>query len=251
MSIPNQTAMERISEEELQVIDWLNRHKTRVASEGKPLITLSYAQSLDGSLTLRRGMPVGLSGPQSQRLTHLLRANHDAILVGIGTVLSDDPQLTVRLVSGKNPQPIVLDSRLRIPLECQLLRRTDCRAWVACALTADKIRQQNLLKHGAELIPLPRRGDRGLDLEKLIKELWQRGIESVMVEGGAKVITSFLIERLADVAVITIVPRWLGGLNVITHSRASDHLPSLADVQYRVFGRDVVVFGDLEWAERK
>ncbi|MFN7036466.1 MAG: RibD family protein [Bellilinea sp.] len=242
--------MESISDIDLEIINWLNQRKKTAESRKKPLVTISYAQTLDGSLTVRRGMPVGLSGPQSQRLTHHMRANHDAILVGIGTVLSDDPQLTVRLVSGKNPQPIILDSRLRIPLECQLLRRQDCKAWVACAVTADETRQKNLLNHGVELIPLPRRGDRGLDLEKLMQELWQRGIKSVMVEGGAKVLTSFLTDRLADLAVVTIVPRWLGGLNVVSHRRASDDLPALANVRYKAFGEDVVAFGDLEWVER-
>lgn len=249
-SILNRTEMESIEEIEFKVIDWLNQHKTNVVSTGKPLVTLSYAQSLDGSLTVRRGMPVGLSGPQSQRLTHYLRANHDAILVGIGTVLSDDPQLTVRLVSGKNPQPIVLDSRLRIPPECQLLRRQNNKAWVACAMTAEETRQTALLREGIELIRLPRRGDRGLDLSALLEELWRRGIQAVMVEGGAKVLTSFLTERLADVAVITIVPRWLGGLNVISRQRSADHLPSLSDAHYGVFGRDVVTYGVLEWMER-
>jgi len=246
---PNQMAMGNIDEIELQVIEWLNQHKKTAGRRKKPLVTLSYAQTLDGSLTIRRGMPVGLSGPQSQRLTHRLRANHDAILIGIGTVLSDDPQLTVRLISGINPQPVILDSRLRIPLECQLLRRSDCKAWVACAITADETRQTKLIKQGVELIPLPRRGDRGLDLEKLLQDLWQRGIESVMVEGGAKVLTSFLTERLADLAVVTIVPRWLGGLNVISQQRALDHLPLLANVRYEVFGRDLVVFGVLEWRD--
>lgn len=242
--------MESIDEIELEIIDWLNQQKTNVIKKGKPLVTLSYAQSLDGSLTIRRGMPVGLSGPQAQCLTHRLRANHDAILVGIGTVLSDDPQLTVRLVSGKNPQPIVLDSRLRIPIECQLLRRQKDKAWVACAMTAEETRQTALLREGIELIRIPRRGDRGLDLSALLQELWKREIESVMVEGGAKVLTSFLTQRLADVAVITIVPRWLGGLNVISHQRMVEHLPSLANARYAVFGSDVVVFGVLEWMER-
>ncbi|GIV65999.1 MAG: RibD family protein [Chloroflexota bacterium] len=242
--------MESIPDIELAVIDWVNQHKKSAENQKKPLVTLSYAQSLDGSLTIRRGMPVGLSGPQSQRLTHRLRAVHDAILIGIGTVLADDPQLTVRLVKGKNPQPVILDSRLRIPLECQLLRRQDCKAWVACAVTAEDTRKRKLLNQGVDLIPLPRRGDRGLDLEKLLEELGQRGIESVMVEGGAKVITSFLTERLANIAVITIVPRWLGGLNVIGRQRVSDQLPSLANVRYEAFGSDVVAFGDLEWVER-
>ena len=87
---------------------------------GLPFVTLSYAQSLDGSIAARRGEALGLSGPESLRLTHRLRSMHDAILVGIGTVLSDNPRLTVRLVNGQNPRPIVVDSRLRIPLNCRL-----------------------------------------------------------------------------------------------------------------------------------
>ena len=74
---------------------------------GRPLVTLSYAQSLDGCISLRPGIPTALSGPEAMRLTHRLRAAHDAILVGIGTILADDPRLTVRLVEGRNPQPVV------------------------------------------------------------------------------------------------------------------------------------------------
>lgn len=238
-----------MDENEVEIIEWLEQRKHHWNEEGFPLVTISYAQTLDGSLTVRRGMPTGLSGPQSQRMTHRLRANHDAILVGIGTVLADDPQLTVRLVSGDHPQPVVLDSRLRIPLECQLLRRRDRQVWVACAKTADISRQYVLQKQGIELIGLSRRGDRGLDLAELLKELYQRGIRSVMVEGGAKVITSFLAERLAHLAIVTIVPRWLGGLNVIAQKQAVDGLPYLENVQYRLFGKDILIFGDLVWGK--
>jgi riboflavin-specific deaminase-like protein len=82
---------------------------------GRPFVTLSYAQSLDGSIADRPGRPLALSGEASMALTHSLRASHEAILVGIGTVLADNPSLNVRLVAGKNPQPIVVDSRLRFP----------------------------------------------------------------------------------------------------------------------------------------
>jgi len=145
---------------------------------------------------------------------------------------------------------MVRGSRVASPLEWKLLRREKNQDWVACAEPAEGTRQSSLRKQGVEWIRLPRRGDRGLGLPALLEELWRRGIESVMVEGGAKVLTSFLTERLADVAVITIVPRWLGGLNVISHQRAMDHLPSLSNARYAVFGRDVVVFGVLEWMER-
>ncbi len=93
-------------------LDDLRRFRRSLARTDRPAITLSYAQSLDGSLTTRRGRPLALSGPESYQLTHHLRADHDAILVGIDTVLADDPRLTVRGVRGEAPQPVVLDSRL-------------------------------------------------------------------------------------------------------------------------------------------
>ncbi|HEX9595492.1 MAG TPA: RibD family protein, partial [Anaerolineales bacterium] len=96
--------------------EWLAASLNQAGDLDRPTVTLSYAQSLDGSIALHRGEPLTLSGPESMAMTHRLRAAHDAILVGIGTVISDDPQLNVRLVEGRNPQVVVLDSRLRLPL---------------------------------------------------------------------------------------------------------------------------------------
>ena len=101
---------------------WLEESSARLFAERRPLVTLSYAQSLDGSIARERGKPLALSGPESMRLTHQLRAAHDAILVGIGTVLADDPQLTVRLVEGKSPIPVILDSRLAISPTARLFQ---------------------------------------------------------------------------------------------------------------------------------
>ncbi len=96
---------------------------------GRPLVTLSYAQDLDGSIAKRRGEPTSISGPESLEFTHRLRAAHDAILVGIGTVISDDPQLNVRFAKGNDPQIVVLDSQLRLPLQSKLLENSK-KAWV-------------------------------------------------------------------------------------------------------------------------
>ena len=90
------------------------RHK------GRPFVTVSYAQSIDGSIASRTRQPIRLSGQLSMVLTHRLRARFDAILVGIGTVLTDNPHLTVRCAEGRNPQPVVLDTHLRIPIQSNL-----------------------------------------------------------------------------------------------------------------------------------
>ena len=97
---------------------------------GRPFITVSYAQSLDGSIATASRQQMQLSGPESMRLTHQLRACCQSILVGIGTVLADDPSLTVRLVEGKSPQPIILDTRLRTPLDANLVQRSGPSPWI-------------------------------------------------------------------------------------------------------------------------
>src|SRR5512144_1074873 len=94
---------------------------TAMGNTDRPRITLAYAQSLDGSIAARSGVPLQLSGTESMQYTHQLRAAHDAILVGIGTVLSDDPRLNVRLTAGVSPRPILRDSELRCPIDARCL----------------------------------------------------------------------------------------------------------------------------------
>jgi len=95
-----------------------------------PLVTVSWAQSANGAIAAADGSPVALSGPESLRLTHRLRALHGAIMVGIETVIADDPLLSVRLAEGPQPQPVILDSRLRFPPGARLLSRADRKPWI-------------------------------------------------------------------------------------------------------------------------
>ena len=108
----------------------------RAASAARPYITLAYAQSLDGSIAATPGRMLRLSNSLSQAMTHHLRARHDAILVGINTVLADDPQLTVRLVAGKDPRPVVIDGCLRTPPGARLLTSRAGNPIVATSQTA-------------------------------------------------------------------------------------------------------------------
>ncbi len=205
----------------------------------RPLITLSYAQSIDGSITAVPGQPLALSGPEAMKLTHELRASHDAILVGVGTVLADNPRLTARLASGPNPQPVVLDSRLRFPLNAALLSHPRPPI-IAAACHADAQLQATLEAAGAKVIRFPA-GDGGyVHLPALLEWLLQNGIKSLMVEGGSAVITSFLSARLVDRVIITIAPRFVGGLHAVT---ARCDL-TLRNVTYRVLGADVIVEAD-------
>jgi 3,4-dihydroxy 2-butanone 4-phosphate synthase/GTP cyclohydrolase II len=133
------------------ILEQINAPLHRAAAHrqrtGRPFVTLSYAQSLDGSIAARPGRPLALSGSKSMALTHGLRATHEGILVGIGTLLADDPRLNVRLVEGKDPQPIVVDSRLRFPPYANLLRNGRI-PWIATSAEADPERQAALEKIG-------------------------------------------------------------------------------------------------------
>ncbi len=215
---------------------------------GRPYVTLTYAQSLDGSIAARRGEQTIISGPEAGQLTHRLRAAHDAILVGIGTVIADDPRLTVRLVRGKDPQPVIVDSRLRFPPWAQLLRNGR-RPWIATTEAADPGRQATLEAAGARIIRLPAGPDGLVDLPALLEHLHRLHIRSLMVEGGAMVISNFLAGHLADRLVLTIAPMMLGGLNAVANlgqlnGRA---MPRLSRPRYQMLGRDMILFGQLEW----
>lgn len=216
----------------------------------RPYVTLSYAQSLDGSIAARPGHPLALSCQESQVMTHALRASHDAILVGIGTVLADNPRLTVRLVPGDNPQPVVVDSRLRFPLYAHLLHRNGPRPWIATSDIADQDRQITLEKSGARVFRLPTGEQKMIDLNALLSHLGDQGINSLMVEGGAQIIANFLALRLIDQVVVTIAPVVVGGVRVVDNLGLfdSNHFPRLQRLFYQQMGDDLVVRGEPFWS---
>ena len=216
---------------------------------GRPFVTLSYAQSVDGSIAARPGQSLALSGALSMTLTHQLRAAHDAILVGIGTVLADNPRLTVRLVEGKNPQPIVADSRLRFPLSANLLCEHPLSPWIAAGEPADTSRQHVLEAAGARILRLPMNARGHVNLTALLERLGDLGINSVMVEGGARIITSFLAERLVDHIVLTVAPRLVGGIRAVRRLTHADpvHLPRLRNLRYQWLAEDLVLWCDPIW----
>lgn len=215
---------------------------------GRPFVTLSYAQSVDGSITRRRGEPLALSGQESLTLTHQLRTGHDAILVGIGTVLADDPRLTVRLVAGPDPQPIIVDSQLRLPLTARLLTEHPRKPIVATTATADPRRAAALQDAGAQVVRLPGTGNGRVSLPALLDWLYQSGLHRLMVEGGANIITSFLAAQLVDRLVITVAPLLVGGLNAVGNLNGSG-LPQLKNLHTQWLGKDMILSGDVRWPE--
>ncbi|NUM48849.1 MAG: RibD family protein [Anaerolineales bacterium] len=225
--------------------------------DNRPQITLAYAQSLDGSLAARRGEPLAISGPEALRVTHQLRATHDAILVGIGTVLADDPRLTVRRVVGEHPQPIILDSQLRFPLAARLMGNPK-KPWIVTTrdYSAQNLGEQfetkpahadrwkMLESQGAKVLAVAPGPDGRVDLFAMLLILSELGIRTLMVEGGAQVIGAFLKAKLVDEAVLTLAPIFVGGLHALETPLPASfprlHAPTIAAV-----GSEWVVRGKL------
>lgn len=217
----------------------------------RPLVTVSYAQSVDGSIASRNREQLQLSSRQSMVLTHRIRAACDAIVIGINTLLTDNPQLTVRLVQGDNPQPIVLDSHLRTPLQARLLERSDHKCWLACAENCDSERVDALKKCGAQVLNC--RSDRRgrVDLPDLLQLLGRRGIRSIMVEGGSQVITSFIENRLVDQMIITIAPSLVGGLPVLDWPAGGNGSQlHLNPMSFQACGPDIILWAQPQWLVR-
>lgn len=214
----------------------------------RPFVAVSYAQGIDGSIATKNRQPLKISGQASLELTHRLRSLFDGILVGINTVLADDPQLTVRLVDGQNPQPVVLDTHLRTPLECRLLQRSDRESWLAAAAGNNGARIAAFTRTGAQVLPCRLDGNGQIDLHHLMALLYAKGVESLMVEGGAKVITSFIHAELVDLFIITISPKFIGGLQVV-EAFDGDHFAKLklTGINYEPMGQDLIVWATPVW----
>jgi 5-amino-6-(5-phosphoribosylamino)uracil reductase/diaminohydroxyphosphoribosylaminopyrimidine deaminase/5-amino-6-(5-phosphoribosylamino)uracil reductase len=214
---------------------------------GRPTVTLSYAQTLDGRIATAGGSSQWISGHESLRLTHQLRAEHDAIMVGVGTVLADNPRLTVRLVDGPDPLRVIVDSRLRTPLDANVLAG-DAAHGTVLAITdrAPSERRQVAQQRGASILVLPEDEAGHVQIAPLLERLAERGVRSVMVEGGAGMLTAFLRARLVDRMVVTLAPKVLGrGIDAVGDLEIGDlaNALRLADVVYERYGDDIVIDG--------
>jgi len=186
----------------------------------RPFVTLKCAVTLDGKIATRTGASRWITGAEAREHVHRMRHAADALLVGSGTVLQDDPQLTTRLPGGGgvNPLRIVVDSTLCLPLSSQLASvQPDCRTLVATGERAPMDKQRQLENQGVEILRLPSYADGRVHLEALLTELGSRGIADLLVEGGATLSAALLQRRLVDKVVVFVAPKMIGGdgINVV------------------------------------
>jgi riboflavin-specific deaminase-like protein len=216
-----------------------------------PFVTVKYAQSLDGRIATSTGDSKWISGPAALRLAHRLRREHDAIIVGIGTVLADNPQLTVRLVKGRNPLRVVIDSELRTPADALVLAGGAATGTlIAAAANVDEKRVSEIQKLGADILRVPfAPNGSGIDIARLLGELGRRGIGSVLVEGGSGIITSLLAARAVNRLIVVIAPKIIGSgteaIGDLGITRLSEAL-TFSSVKVRRLGDDIIFDGRLK-----
>lgn len=178
----------------------------------RPFVTAKWAMSLDGKLAARTGISKWISGTESRAIVHQMRGRMDGILVGIGTVLADDPLLTARPAGPRMPVRIVLDSQSRLPLDSQLVRTARESAvllFVTAAAPTD--RMSRLQAAGVEVVTVPGDEQGHSDVTACLLELGRRRLTNLLVEGGSSVLGTFFDRQLIDEVRVFIAPRLIGG----------------------------------------
>jgi diaminohydroxyphosphoribosylaminopyrimidine deaminase/5-amino-6-(5-phosphoribosylamino)uracil reductase len=229
----------------------INQPFIKYVTTGLPYVRLKAAATLDGFIATAAGDSKWITNERSRQAGHKLRYTSDAVLVGIGTVLADDPLLTARLGGRgalRQPVRIVLDTHLQTPPESKLVRSAESSpVWIACSTAAPAERESALSRPGVTIIRTPA-ADSGLDLAPLLKELGRRRISCILVEGGGRVHGSFMESGFADEFYFFYAPKILGDREAVgmirgrPRLRIADSVPAFG-VQTRNIDGDILVSG--------
>ena len=214
-----------------------------------PFVVAKAGQSLDGKIATATGESQWITSAASRRMTQHLRRRVDAILVGVNTVLRDDPRLTVRVgrPQARRPLRIILDSRLRIPLAARCLAGATRQPTLIATTANSPAKQQALQRKGVEVLRLPAQGGR-VPLARLCRRLVRRGVQSMVIEGGGEVLASAFSARLVDRVIIGVAPLLIGGRNAVSTIggggiRRLSQAIRLTEVTYHRVGPDLCVEG--------
>lgn len=214
----------------------LNRFFFKHVTTGLPWVTVKIGQSLDGRIATKTGMSKWITGDLSRRQVHRLRSEYDAIVVGAGTVLQDDPRLNVRLVKGRHPWKVVIDGRLRVPLSAAIFRDRPEQVIVATSRASSLAKKEQLCRRGVHVREYAAAHDQRIPFRRVLTSLLKEfQLASLMVEGGSSIIGQFLRQRLVDEVHLFVAPLILG-----------DGLPAVPDVLTRTM-RNALRFREHEW----
>lgn len=224
----------------------LNEAYTKYITTKLPFVILKQAASLDGKIATKTGESRYISNRKSRHYVHNLRNDVDAVLVGINTVLKDNPRLTCRIPNGKDPKRIIVDSRLRIPSDAHVLK--DNNAIIAATKYCDKKKKKELEDKNIELIFF---NEKKIKLRKLMEELAKKDIISVLMEGGAEIAGSAIDEKIVDKVIFIISPKIIGGRDAVSAVGGKgiekiDDAVNLKNVKIKGLDNDVLIEGYIQ-----
>jgi len=227
---------------------------------GMPYVSLKLALSLDGRIATRSGASKWVTGPEARAKVQELRAQHDAVAVGIGTALADDPRLTVRTPGlseqGRTPTRVVFDTHLRLPQNSRLVQTArDVATWVLTGEDAPQAQERVLVDAGCVVMRVPNSAEGRVDMAAALRILATQGVVSILVEGGAELAGSLLASRLADelhafIAPILLGPRGRPGAVDWAGPDTPSDAPRILDPRWALCGRDAYVNGPLSFPPR-
>jgi diaminohydroxyphosphoribosylaminopyrimidine deaminase / 5-amino-6-(5-phosphoribosylamino)uracil reductase len=225
----------------------------KCVTTGLPYVSLKLAVSLDGRIATRTGASKWVTGPEARAKVHELRSRMDAVAVGIGTVVADDPRLTVREIAARGPVRVVFDTKLRIPFGARLVATArETPTWIITSLDSSPAVEQTLSDQGVQILRVAPSAEGRIDVTAALRSLAQLGIVSLMVEGGAELAGSVLAARLADelhvfVSPILLGPRGRPGAVDWAGPDTPSEAPRIVDPHWERCAKDAYVFGPLAY----
>lgn len=228
----------------------LNAPFFKLIQKGMPYVMVKWAMSLDGRIASRTGKSQWITSEESRRYVHKIRGQIDGIMVGINTVLQDDPLLTCRIGGGRNPKRIIIDANALLPLDSRLVKSIhEGEVFVVTQKNAPHERIKKLRHSGCEIIQTENNNGR-VHLKELLQRLGFMQLTNLLVEGGSSLVTSFIDERLADKVMVFIAPVIIGGRGAKSPVLGNgidkiDDARRLYDVTIQTISSDVLIAGSL------
>ncbi|MDO8282370.1 MAG: bifunctional diaminohydroxyphosphoribosylaminopyrimidine deaminase/5-amino-6-(5-phosphoribosylamino)uracil reductase RibD [Thermodesulfovibrionia bacterium] len=228
----------------------LNEAFVKFITTKKPFVILKIAQSIDGKIADAKGESKWITGEKARKHVHKLRNELDAVMVGIGTVIKDDPSLDCRMIRGRNPYRIIIDSALRISLNSKVLGYKDGKTIIA---TTDKAaaRKIDAVRKTGHQVMIVKSRDKHVDLQDLVSKLGKMGISSIIIEGGSHIAASALLDKIVDKVMFFIAPKVIGGKDALTSVEGGAPASlinsiKIRDMKTRRFGDDLLIEGYVE-----
>lgn len=228
----------------------LNRVYYKYMKTGIPYVSVKIAMTLDGKINCEKNKSTAITGLSAQEETHQLRAEHDAILIGSRTAKIDNPQLTVRLIKGRSPIRVVLDSRLNLPLNLQLFKRNkDTSTIIAATAPFNKKKFDDFVDQGIDVVTVTEDKNEKISIPHLLKKLAKKHIASILVEGGAEIYSSFFSTELVDRCYFFIAPKMFGtgldGLTFMNNKINKVFKNNLKFTRIKSIGEDILIEAEI------